>query len=358
MSAGRQALAWAAIIAASVVFLLLFRDILLPFVTGVVLAYFLDPVTGRVERLGMPRWLAAILALIAFLIAVLTVFLLFVPLVASQMGDLIRRLPDYTQMVQDRVIALLALLEARIAPEEFEKVREGVRGSIGSVLGATGELLAGLLASGMAVFNFLALAVVTPVVAFYLLRDWNRIVTHVDTLLPRRHADVIREQAREVDMTLAGFLRGQVLVCTILGIFYAIGLTAAGLPSGLVIGLLAGIVSFIPYVGTIIGGLLSIGLALLQFDELWRVAIVAAVFLAGQVLEGNVLYPVLVGDRVRLHPVWVIFALFAGASVLGLLGMLLAIPVAAVIGVLVRFLVGRYRESRLYAGGAEGDVEP
>lgn len=358
MSVGRHTLAWAAIVAAFVVFVLVFRDILLPFVTGIVLAYFLDPLTARLRRTGVPRALAAILVLVAFMVAVVAVFLLFVPLVASQIGDLIQRLPDYTKMMQEHVAGLLSLLETRLAPEDFEKIREGVRDSIGSALGATGELLAGVLKGGMAVFNFLALAVVTPVVAFYLMRDWDRIVARADDLLPRRHVDVIRHQVREVDRTLAGFLRGQVLVCTILGLFYGIGLTLAELPSGLVIGLLAGIVSFIPYVGTIIGGVLSIGLALLQFDEMWRVAIVAAIFLTGQVLEGNVLYPVLVGDRVRLHPVWVIFALFAGASVLGLLGMLLAVPVAAVIGVLVRFLAERYRESRLYAGDADGDTEP
>ena len=204
------------------------------------------------------------------------------------------------------------------------------------------------LGSGLALVNLLGLAIVTPVVAVYLLRDWDRIVAVMDGLLPRRSAPVIREQAARIDATLAGFVRGQATVCMVLGLGYGCLLMLAGLDFGFIVGIISGLVSFIPYVGSVLGGLMSIGLALDQFDSLWRVALIALIFVAGQAIEGNYLTPKLVGDRVGLHPVWVIFALFAGGSLLGFVGMLIALPVAASIGVLARFAIEQYRESRLY----------
>ena len=210
------------------------------------------------------------------------------------------------------------------------------------------DIVAGVLSGGAAVANTLSLIIITPVVTFYLLRDWDNIAATVDGWLPRAQAPTIRELASEVDRTLAGFLRGQGTVCLLLGVFYAIGLTVAGLDFGLVIGLIAGLLSFIPYVGSIVGLLLSVGLAFLQFDDWLRVAVVAGIFFVGQALEGNVLTPRLVGGRVGLHPVWVIFAILAGGTLFGFVGVLLAVPVAAVIGVGTRFALTRYLDSPYY----------
>jgi len=215
------------------------------------------------------------------------------------------------------------------------------------MLGFLAAALTRIVGSGFALFNVLSLVVVTPVVAFYLLRDWRRAVARVDSWLPRRYTGVLRAQAREVDRILSAWLRGQAICCLVLAGFYAVSLTMVGLDLGLIVGIAAGMLSFIPYVGSITGGVASIGLALAQFH--WPgVAVVAGVFVLGQILEGYVIYPRFLGDRVELHAVWVIFALFAGGAVFGFLGILLAVPVAAALGVLARFWLRRYLSSPLY----------
>jgi predicted PurR-regulated permease PerM len=212
--------------------------------------------------------------------------------------------------------------------------------------------VAGSVARGGFVFiNLLALMFLTPVVTFYLLRDWEKLMAAIDGALPLDHADSIRELARESNAAIAGYVRGQALVCISLGAIYAIGLTVVGLQFGLIIGVIAGAISFIPFVGTFVGAVLSLGMALAQFPPEWMgVVKVGLVFLFGQTMEGNVLSPKLVGDRVGLHPVWIMFALLAGGSLFGFVGVLLAVPTAAVIGVLVRFLLRRYRQSEIYRG--------
>lgn len=226
--------------------------------------------------------------------------------------------------------------------------------------------MGGLWSGGLAVFNALSLVVIMPVVAFYLLRDWDRIVAHVDSLLPRDAADTVREQVREIDDRLSGFVRGQASVCLVLGTWYAVGLTIVGLDFGVLVGVGAGLISFVPYLGTALGLIAGLGLAIAQFDSWLPIGLVAAVFATGQILEGYVLTPRLVGERVGLHPVWVLFALMAGGALLGFTGVLLAVPAAAVIGVLVRFAIGRYLQSPLYRsrkdreadGGAEDAAQP
>ena len=208
--------------------------------------------------------------------------------------------------------------------------------------------------SKLAIVRGRPLLVVTPVVSWYLLRDWDRIIAQVDSWLPRAHRDVIREQFGLIDDTLAGFVRGQATVCLILGGAYALALELAGLQYGLVVGLISGLISFIPYVGSLVGLALSVGLAAIQFDEPMRIVLIAVIFVAGQAIEGNFLTPKLVGERVGLHAVWVLFAMLAGGSLFGFLGILLAVPVAAVIGVLVRFGLARYMDSAFYSGDAGG----
>jgi predicted PurR-regulated permease PerM len=217
------------------------------------------------------------------------------------------------------------------------------------VVGLLGDVWSG----GLAVVNVLYVMVLTPLVAFYFLRDWDRMIDHIDAWLPRRQADTIRELAREIDAILAGFVRGQALVCILFAAYYAIALTAAGLNFGIIIGIAAGVLTFIPYLGAITGLIVSVGVAFGQFDDYTRVAIVAGIYLLGHTIEANFVTPNLVGDRVGLHPVWIIFALLAGGALFGFTGVLLAVPVAAVIGVVVRFALKQYLDSTFYDDRAD-----
>lgn len=350
MNGERQARFWLIGLVAAILILWQLSGMLLPFVAGLALAYFLDPLVDRLEEFHLPRWAATTVVLLLFLLLLVAVILLLIPLVQVQVVQLIDALPGYAQALRERVLPALERFLRRLPNDDVQRLRDAAGQYAGQVVGWLGGVIQGILSGGMALFDVLSMMFIMPIVAFYLLRDWDILVANVDRCLPRAHAAVIRAQARQVDETLSGFLRGQALVCLILGSFYAVGLSAAGLKFGLVIGLLAGLLSFIPYVGTLFGFIASTGLALLQFDDLWGTGVVVGIFLFGQMIEGNVLSPKLVGDRVGLHPVWVMFALLAGGYLFGFLGVLLAVPVAAVIGVLIRFAVGRYLDSPYYRG--------
>ncbi len=327
----------------------LFVGILLPFVMAAGIAYFLDPLATRLTRAGMPRGSAALLLVTGLLAAGLLFALLLYPLILSQLGILISRVPAYVAALRDWAGEVIAHLQQRLGSEYVDShLRDLVSGQAGSMLGFLAGALTRIVGGGFAIFNVLSLLVVTPVVAFYLLRDWPGVIRRVDGWLPRRYEGVLRAQAVEVDRILSAWLRGQALCCVVLALFYALALQLVGLDLGLIVGISAGVLSFIPYVGSITGGVTSIGLAFAQFPSWMGVAEVAAVFVAGQVLEGYVIYPRFLGDRVELHAVWVIFALFAGGAAFGFLGVLLAVPVAAVIGVLARFWLRRYLASPLY----------
>jgi len=347
----REILFWLISFAVFFFLLFLFRSILLPFVAGMATAYFLDPVCDRLEQWKLSRTWATTLVTLVFLVVVVVALLLLVPAIVGQVTGLIERAPRYIELLREQLVAFAATLEARVDADLMERARGLLTGFTDKLVAWVTSALAGLVSGGVALANLISLLVITPVVAFYLLRDWDRIVEAVDGWLPRAQAETIREQALEVDRILAGFVRGQSTVCLILGIFYAVGLTLVGLEFGLIIGMLAGLLSFIPFVGALVGGAASIGLALVQFDDWISIGIVAAIFALGQAIEGNFLTPKLVGDRVGLHPVWVIFALLAGGALFGFVGVLLAVPVAAVIGVLIRFSLQRYLESEIYRGG-------
>ena len=328
----------------------LFASILLPFVISMGIAYFLDPVATRLVRLGAPRGVAALLLMLAAAAAALLFVLLLYPLILAQIGILVSRVPDYAVQLQNWAREVLSHLQDRLGPDFVDgKLRDLVGNQAGAVVSFLFNALTSIVGGGFALFNVLSLLVVTPVVSFYLLRDWPRVIARVDGWLPRRYAGVIRAQAREVDRILSAWVRGQAICCALLALFYAVALSLAGLDLGLIVGLASGTLSFIPYVGTITGGLTAIGLAFSQFPDWHGVVRIAAVFVAGQLLEGYVIYPRFLGDRVELHAVWVIFALFAGGAAFGFLGILLAVPMAATIGVLARFWLRRYLASPLYS---------
>ncbi len=357
MTAERQIRFWLFGLLVFLILLFFLSSVLLPFVAGMAIAYLLDPVCDKLEKMGASRTLATSIVTLVFIVTVLLVILLLVPLIVGQAARLLENLPDYLGFARTKVAMLLSMIEMRVDDEMLEKLRSAVLGSADDVISWLTKALVGVLSGGVAVVNLLSLLVITPVVTFYLLRDWDRIVERVDGWLPRDHAEQIRDLVKEVDTTLSGFLRGQGTVCLVLGVFYAIGLSIAGLDFGLIVGMTAGILSIVPYVGSIVGLALSVGLALGQFDSLTPVAAVAAIFFAGQILEGYVLTPNLVGDKVGLHPVWLIFGLLAGGTLFGFVGILLAVPVAAVIGVGVRFGLGQYLASHYYKGVGQGTAE-
>ena len=358
MNAARPYRFWLAGFLLALIALYLLRAVLLPFVAGLALAYFLDPLCDRLEKWGCGRALATTIVLIAFGILAVAVLLLLIPLVQAQIVGLVASLPAVVAALLARVEPLLRLADEHLSPEEMADLKSALAGQAGSVVQWIGTALATVLTSGLALVNILSLIFITPVVTFYMLRDWDRLVARIDGCLPREHADIIRTQGRLIDATLAGYARGQAVVCLVLGVFYAVGLSLVGLDYGLIVGVLAGLLSFVPYVGTITGFVTSMGLAFAQFSDPLSIGLVFAIFLIGQVLEGYVLTPRLVGDRIGLHPVWVIFALLAGGALFGFVGVLLGLPAAAVVGVLARFALGRYMASPYYRGPGERLIVP
>ncbi|RVT86883.1 AI-2E family transporter [Rhodobacteraceae bacterium CCMM004] len=344
----QQAKYWG--IAAAVFLLLLWflGDVILPFVLGGAIAYMLDPVADALERLGLGRVLATALITVFALLLFGALILLVIPTLVNQTSALIDAAPRIFQNLQ-------AFLTERFPSimESDSTLRRSLVGLGETIQSRGGELLNAVLGSVGGLVNTLVLFVIVPVVAFYLLMDWDRMVARIDALLPRDHAPTIRQLASEIDRTLASFIRGQGTVCLILGIYYAVALMLVGLQFGVVVGAIAGLLTFIPYVGALVGGGLAIGLALFQFwgDWIWIVA-VWAIFQSGQFVEGNFLTPKLVGSSVGLHPVWLIFALSAFGAMFGFVGLLVAVPVAAALGVITRFAIARYKDSKLYLGYA------
>ncbi|MCV2873385.1 AI-2E family transporter [Defluviimonas sp. WL0050] len=349
----KQATYWG--IAAGVFFAALWGlgNVILPFLVGGAIAYFLDPVADRLERAGLSRTAATSVISVGALLIFVLLSLLIVPMLVRQLVGLVNAAPTIFGELQGFLTAKFPSLM-----DEQSALRDALNGIGKTIQARGGELAQGLLTSALSVINAIVFIVVVPVVAFYLLLDWDNMVAKLDSWLPRDHKETIRTIARDIDRVLAGFVRGQVSVCMALGTFYAVALMIAGLDFGLIVGAIAGLITFIPYVGALIGGALAIGLALFQFWGDWlSIGIIAAIFAAGQFLEGNVITPRFVGKSVGLHPVWLLFALSAFGTVFGFVGMLVAVPVAAAIGVLARFGIGRYLDSRLYQGLAGRDEE-
>jgi predicted PurR-regulated permease PerM len=354
----RQVLFWIGAAALFVLFLYVFSSILLPFFAGMILAYFLDPVADRLERLGLSRLAATIFILVCFLLALVLGLILVIPILASQLADFIARIPDYFSRLQDLLTNIDPALLGETIGVNPEGLREGLNSLMTQGAGFLTTLFQSIWNSGRTLVDIAGLFVITPVVAFYMLLDWDRMVETVDGWVPRDHLHEVRQIATDIDRAVAGFVRGQGTVCLILGVFYAIGLTVVGLNFGLLIGLFVGLISFIPYVGSLIGLVLSLGVALVQFWPEWQwVVAVAVIFFTGQFFEGNILQPKLVGKSVGLHPVWLMFALFAFGALFGFVGLLVAVPAAAAVGVLARFAVSRYLASPLYRGHS-GQARP
>lgn len=351
MTLHRQVLIWSAALAALIAVMWLLSAILLPFIAGLVLAYFLDPVADALERYGLPRLAATGLILLTAILILTTALVILVPVLNDQLARFADDLPSLIESLVARFDEFAPLWMKELVANSGANVQGSITEVAGKAAGWIVSLLSSILSGGMALVNLLSLMVVTPIVAFYLLVDWDSMIAKVDSWLPRDHADVLRQLARQIDAAMAGFIRGQGSVCLLLGAFYAVALSIAGLKFGLAIGLLAGFLTFIPYAGALIGGVLAIGVALVQFwPDYVSILMIAGIFALGQFIEGNFLSPKLVGKSVGLHPVWLMFALFAFGYVFGFVGLLLAVPMAAAAGVLVRFALGQYLQSPLYLG--------
>ncbi|SIP91201.1 Predicted PurR-regulated permease PerM [Rhizobium sp. RU35A] len=347
----RYVLFWFGALLVFVLFLLAFRTILLPFVAGMALAYFLDPVADWLERRGLSRLMATVVILIGFVLMFAIALMVVIPLIVSQFNDFAKMLPGYITQLQQ----VIASPENSFLPKwlvtQVQNAKQNFSSLMSEGAGFLGGLLSQIWSSGKAIVDVISLLVVTPVVAFYILLDWDRMVAKVDSWIPRDQVTTIRQLAREMDQAVSGFIRGQGSLCLILGLFYAVGLSIVGLNFGLLIGFVAGMISFIPYIGSLVGLVLAVGVALMQFwpDYPWIIAVVC-VFFTGQFIEGNILQPKLVGSSVGLHPVWLMFALLAFGTMFGFVGLLIAVPAAAVVGVLVRFALTRYLQSDIYFG--------
>ncbi|MHB1303013.1 MAG: AI-2E family transporter [Acidiphilium sp.] len=337
------------VLVVAILFLRLFSSILLPFVAAAGIAYFLDPAVGALGRLGVPRTLGTAVMMLALIAGGVLCMLLLYPLVAAQFGLLAQQLPGMIANLQKFATHEIGTIQARFgAGFVSSKLQSLVGNEAGTVMGFLGTAARRVVGTGFALINILTLLIITPIVAFYFLRDWPLVTGKIDSWLPRSHESVVRNLAQEISRILNAWLRGQAICCLFLGAFYAIALTLAGLNLGLVIGLTAGLLSFIPYVGTIVGAVSSLVLALGQFNGIDHVIAVGVIFVVGQLLNDYVVAPRFLGDRLGLSAVWVIFALFAGAETFGFLGVMLAVPVTATLGVLARFWLRQYLQSALY----------
>ncbi len=339
---------WAGSFALFMSFVWIFNDVLLPFVLGIAIAYLLDPLVEFLGKWKCSRRVATLLILGLFFILVLAILVLIVPITYREIMHLSEVLPGYIEKIWLILTPYTGWLQEKLNNGALSTFQETLQNNVGNALKVSGGLLEGLMGGGQAIAGFLSVVILTPMVAFFTIKEWPAMTGWVDALLPRKNYDTIKTLLKEIDRKLAGFIRGQLSIAFALALIYACTLTIAGLHFGFLIGLVAGFLSIIPLVGSTVGLLVSISVAWFQTGEWGYVAIIGSIFLVGQFIEGNILTPKLLGKSVGLHPLWILFALMAGGSLFGIVGMLLAVPVAAIIGVLGGFALRTYRDSPYY----------
>ena len=346
---------WWGVALGFVLFVYFLHPILTPFLVAIVLAYMFDPVVDRLERLGLSRTWGTITVFTLFTVILMTLLLVLVPLLAKQLLKLYQLAPQVLDWLQHTAMPWVqAKLGLSDSFWKFDKIKAAITENMGQATDIVGIVLSQATASSLVLIGLLANLVLIPVVAFYLLRDWNIMIARIRDLLPRSRADQIVSLAKECHDVLGAFVRGQLLVMLALGVIYSAGLMLVGLELGLLIGLMAGLAAIVPYMGFIIGIGAALVAGLFQFGgDLYPMIGIVVVFMVGQALEGMVLTPLLVGDRIGLHPVAVIFAILAGGELFGFTGVLLALPLAAVIMVLVRHVQDLYKDSQVYKGSED-----
>ncbi|MEZ5814821.1 MAG: AI-2E family transporter [Alphaproteobacteria bacterium] len=353
MTARNHALFWSAACAGFFVFVYIFKAVLLPFVLGIAIAYLLNPLVGALGRIKIARGPAAILITALFFAAVAAFLAVLAPLIYKQTLQLAEDLPGYFDALMTFIEPYSQQALALLGQENGADLKSVLGSHVGTAAGIGKQILESLAAGGQAALGALSVIAFTPIVTYFMMKEWDRITSWAEDLLPQKNKNTILDLLKQIDRKISGFVRGQISVAVILGVAYAIALTIAGLKYGFLIGLLSGALSIIPMVGSTVGLLASVAVAWFQSGDLVFVAIIAGIFFAGQLIEGNILSPKIVGDSVGLHPLWVFFALLAGGSLFGILGMLLAVPVAAVAGVLLAFAIAQYKRSPYYGGETE-----
>ena len=349
MTLRTQVLVWVGFTVVIILLIWLFRPILLPFIIGIARAYVLNPAVNFVQRGRINRAWSSAIVLLAVLGLIVGIFVVVTPLVVTQVAGLASRLPGYVAQLQQLVQTIAPQLNEWLGPERAAQLETTLAQFLGSGVEFLGGITGQVAQSGLTVLNTVAVLILTPVIAFYLLLDWEGMVKGIDDLLPREHRREVRQVLDQIDHSIAGVIRGQGGVILVLCVYYATALTLTGLNFGLVIGLMTGLLSFIPFFGFLTGFVLSMGIALVQYaPNWWFVAIVFVVYMIGQFLEGNILYPRFVGQSININPVWLMFALFAFAFLFGFVGLLLAVPLAAITATLTRYAIRRYKESVLY----------
>jgi predicted PurR-regulated permease PerM len=339
---------WVGALALVLGFVWLFKGILTPFVLGVLIAYLLEPVMRRFSHRKIPRWISSITILAVFFLIVILVLLAILPMATRQLESLVQDLPLYAEKLMLLINPYLMMVEGRFGVDVIDQMTVHLKEHAGKLVGMTGDILGGLMSGGAALIGFFTTFFFTPIVAFFMMQEWPSIVRWVNGLYPRQHETTIRTLLSRMDKKVAGFIRGQTLVALLLGTLYAIALTLAGLKYGFLIGLFAGVFTIIPLVGSTLGLVVGVLVAWFQTGEIGYTALIAGIFMAGQFLEGNFISPKLLGDSVGLHPLWIMFALLAGGSLFGIVGMLLAVPLTAVFGVLAGFALDMYKTSPYY----------
>jgi predicted PurR-regulated permease PerM len=344
---------WIGMLAAIVAVVVLLREVLLPFVAGMALAYLLDPLASRMERLGVSRLLASLAIVLLMVVAVAGLLVLIMPVIVREIAYFVESFPLYVQRLHSLATDPTRPWLSKLVGEglgETEKALNEITTLAGDWSGA---VLREVWSGGRALISIFSLAVVTPIVAGYLIYSWDRMIEAIDKWIPPARRETVRSLAKEIDDTIAGFVRGQSILCLTLALFYSTALLLIGLKHGVLVGIAAGLISFIPYLGALSGLVIATCIAIAQFWPEWTtIAVVPAIFFIGQSLADYVLAPYLVGRRVHLNPVWIMFALFAFGYLFGFVGLLIAVPLAAAIGVLLRFALQQYYASTLYAAAS------
>lgn len=344
-----QAMFWGAALTLFFIFVWVFKGVLTPFILGIAIAYLLEPLVRLLHKIGIKRWLASLLMLVLFFLVLGLIMVLIGPPVYRELTELVRKIPDYSQALIAMSMPYIEMVQERLGFNGMDQFKTLLQENAGKIFKAGTGVLAGIATGGQLFMSFMTIILLTPIVAYFMMREWPKATAYVEGLYPQRHAATIKDLLKKIDLKIAGFVRGQLMVAFVLGIVYAVILSIAGLNYGFLIGICAGMAGIIPLVGSTLGLIVSVVVAGLQSGgDIGFVGLIAGIFIIGQVLEGNVLSPKLIGDSVGLHPLWILFALMAGGSLFGIAGMLLAVPVTASAGVLIGYAIDQYKDSKLY----------
>jgi predicted PurR-regulated permease PerM len=354
LSLRNHAIFWFISFIAFVLLLSVFKSVLLPFILGMAVAYLLNPIVEKLDHYKLSRGRVAFVCLLIFFICVMSILVALTPILIREINNFADELPDLLEKASQIFDPLLNRLQVITGAQEQSDWADLLREHASKAGNIAGSVLGGVVAGGTAVLDFMTLIVITPIMAYYMIKQWPNMTDTFQSLLPRDNEDTIMGLLKEIDQKLSAFVRGQITVVLILAVAYAVALTVAGLKFGILIGLVAGFMCIIPMVGSVLGLVVSVAVALIQTGgDVVYAGLIAGIFIVGQVIEGYLLTPKLVGDSVGLHPLWVFFALMAGGSLFGIVGMLIAVPVAASASVLVAFGVKLYKDSAYYKASAK-----